>query len=66
MPAILHLDQGDETVIYLFKFNALWLEDPYFVNLVRTKWVGLLGTEVLNPMDSLVKKIKMLKTMVVV
>jgi hypothetical protein len=58
MPMIIHLEQGNDTVNYPFKFNAVWLEDPNFVNLVRTNWAGLLDTKVLNPMDSLVKRIK--------
>jgi hypothetical protein len=66
MPVIIHLEQGNDIVSYPFKFNAVWLEDPDFVNLVRTNWVGLLGTEVLNPMDSLVKKLKLLKSLVIV
>jgi len=36
------------------------------VALVRSNWNGLLGTEVLNPMDSLVKKLKLLKRLVIV
>ena len=61
---ILHLYQGNDIVSYPFKFNAVWLEDPDFINLVRINWAGLLGTDTLDPMDSLVKKLKMLKTMV--
>jgi hypothetical protein len=40
------------------------LDDPELVNFVRTNWDGLLGTKVLNPMDSLVKKLKLLKSLV--
>jgi len=32
---------------------------------VRSNWIGLLGTKILNPMDSLVKNIKILKTLVI-
>jgi hypothetical protein len=35
------------------------------LNLVRSNWNGLLGTKVLNPMDSLVKNIKLLKSLVI-
>jgi len=65
MHVILHLEQEIGKVCYPFKFNSIWLEEPEFVNLVREKWDGLLGNEILNPMDSLVKKIKILKSMVI-
>jgi hypothetical protein len=65
MHVILHLEQEIGKVCYPFKFNSTWLEEPEFVNLVREKWDGLLGNEILNPMDSLVKKIKILKSMVI-
>jgi hypothetical protein len=66
MPVILQLDFGSDIVRYPFKFNVVWLEDPYFVSIVRNNWVDLLGTEVLKPMESLVKKLKKLKRMVIV
>jgi hypothetical protein len=66
MPVILHLEAVKDQVKYPFKFNLVWLDDPEFVALVRSNWNGLLGTEVLNPMDSLVKKIKLLKMLVIV
>jgi hypothetical protein len=66
MHVILHMELGSDIVIYPFKFNVVWLEDQDFVSLVRANWVILLGTEVLNPMDSLVKKIKRLKIQVTV
>jgi hypothetical protein len=65
MPVILHLEQDKEKFCYPFKFNFVWLEEPEFDNLVRSNWNGLLGTETLNPMDSLVKKLKLLKTLVI-
>jgi hypothetical protein len=43
----------------------VWLEEPEFVNLVRANWNGLLGNEILNPMDALAKKLKILKSLVV-
>jgi hypothetical protein len=57
---------GSGTINYPFKFNAVWLEEQDFVRLVRNNWADLLGTEVLKPMDSLVKKIKRIKSMVTV
>jgi hypothetical protein len=66
MPVILHMELGSDTVIYPFKFNAVWLEDPNFVSLVRTNWAVNFGSKVLNPMDSMVKKLKRLKILVVV
>jgi hypothetical protein len=66
MPMILHVEQGKDYVNYPYKFNSVWLEEPDFVNLVRTNWVGLLGTKALNPMDSLVKNLKILKSLVII
>jgi hypothetical protein len=66
MPVIIHLEQDKENVSYIFKFNFVWLEKLEFVNLVKSKWNGLLGTELLNPMESLVKKIKILKSLVII
>jgi hypothetical protein len=66
MPVLLQLEFGSDFVSYPFKFNAVWLEDQDFISLVRTRWAGLLGAEVLNPMDSLVKKLKRLKSLVTV
>jgi hypothetical protein len=65
MPVILHLEQENRKVSYPFKFNSIWMEDPKFDNFVRSNWVGLLGTKILNPMDSLVKKMKILKSLVI-
>jgi hypothetical protein len=65
MLVILHLEQDKGKVCYPFKFNYVWLEEPEFVNLVRSNWIGLLGTEILNPMDSLVKNLKILKSLVI-
>ena len=65
MPMILHLEQEKEFFSYPFKFNYVWLEEPYFVNLVRTNLDGLLGSKVLNPVDSLVTNIKILKSLVI-
>ena len=65
MSVILHLEKDNREVSYPFKFNSTSLEEPYFVNYVRSKWVGLLGVETLNPMDSLVKKINLLKSMII-
>ena len=64
MPVILQVDNEFRKVSYPFKFNSVWLEDTYFVDLVRTKWNGLLGTEILSPMDALSKKLKKLKILV--
>jgi hypothetical protein len=66
MPVILHVENDIRKVSYPFKFNSVWLEDPYFVELVRTNWNGLLGNEILSPMDSLAKKLKKLKSLVVI
>lgn len=44
----------------------MWLENPDFVDLVRTKWNGLLGTEILSPLDALAKKLKKLKILVAI
>jgi len=65
MPLILHLEQEKEKHCYPFKLNYVWLEEPDFVNLVRSNWNGLLETEILNPMDSLVQKLKLLKSLVI-
>jgi hypothetical protein len=66
MPVILHVEAVKDQVKYPFKFNSVWLDDPEFVALVRSNWNGLLGSEVLNPMDSLVKNLKLLKRLVIV
>ena len=66
MPVILHVEAVKDQVKYPFKFNSVWLDDPEFVDLVRSSWNGLLETKVLNPMDSLVKKIKLLNMFVIV
>jgi hypothetical protein len=65
MPVILHLEQEKEKYCYPFKFNYVWLEELDFVNLVRSSWNGLLEIEILNPMDSLVQKLKFLKPFVI-
>jgi hypothetical protein len=65
VPVILHLESEQEKVKYPFKFNSIWLQDPELVNFVRNHWNGILGTEVLNPMDSLTKKLKILKGLVI-
>jgi len=61
---ILHIENDIRKVSYPFKFNSVWLEDPYFVELFRTNWNGLLGNEILSPMDSLQKNLKKLKSLV--
>ena len=66
MPVMLQLEFGSDNVRYPFKFNAVWLEDQDFVSFVRSSWEDLLGTEVLTPMESLVKKLKRIKSMVTV
>jgi hypothetical protein len=66
MPVMLQLEFGSDIVSYPFKFNAVWMEDQDFVSFVRNSWADLLGTEVLTPMESLVKKLKRLKSMVIV
>jgi hypothetical protein len=66
MPVILHMEQVKDHVNYPFKFNIVWLNDPEFVDLVRSNWNGLLGTKSLNPMESLVKKLKLPKLLVIV
>jgi hypothetical protein len=66
LPVLLQLDSGSDIVRYPFKFNAIWLEDQDFVSLVKNSWVDLLGTKVLPPMESLVKKLKRLKNLVIV
>jgi len=48
-------------VRYPFKFNYVWLDEPYFVTYVKSNWEGLLGTTILNPMESMVQKLKILK-----
>jgi hypothetical protein len=65
MSVILHLEKDTGQIGYPFKFNSVWLDEPDFVNLVRTSWNGLLGNETLTPMDALVKKIKVLKSLVI-
>ena len=65
MLMILHLEQEIGKVCYPFKFNSVWLEEPEFVNLVRERWNGMLGNETLNLMDALVKKLKLLKSLVI-
>jgi len=65
MSIILHLEKYLGQIGYPFKFNSVWLDDPDFVNLVRTSWNGLLENETLTPMDSLVKKLKVLRSLVI-
>jgi exonuclease III len=65
MPMIFHLEQEKEKYNYPFKFNYVWLDEPDFVNLVRSTWNKLLVTEDFNPMDSLVQKLKLLKSVVI-
>lgn len=55
MSVILHMENVKDHVQYPFKFNFVWLDDPDFVDLFRSNWNGLLGTESLNPMEYLVK-----------
>jgi hypothetical protein len=50
---------------YPFKFNLVWLTEPDFVKLVRTKWHRLVISEISSPMDTLVLKLKMLKYLVI-
>jgi hypothetical protein len=65
MLVILHLEQEKEKFNYPFKFNSIWLDEPDFVDLVRTTQNRLLDIEDINPMDSLVQKLKLLKSMVI-
>jgi endonuclease/exonuclease/phosphatase family metal-dependent hydrolase len=65
MPVILHLEKDIREVSFPFKFNSIWLDEPEFVNFVRSNWAGLLGSETLNPMESMVKKLKLLKTLMI-
>ena len=65
MPMILHLEHDKEKHCYPFKFNPVWLEEPDFINLVRLNWNNLLETKFLNSMDSLVQKLKLLKSMII-
>jgi hypothetical protein len=65
MPVILHVENEIRKVCYPFKFNSVWIEEPEFVDLVRENWNGLLGNEILNPMDALAKKLRILKSLVV-
>jgi hypothetical protein len=65
MPVVFQLDQEQENISYPFKFNFVWLDEPDFVNLVRSKWNGLLDTKNTTPMDSLVQKLKLLKSLVI-
>ena len=43
MLVILHLEQVKDLVNYPFKFNVVWIEEPKFMDLVRSNWSGLLG-----------------------
>jgi hypothetical protein len=56
-----YLEPECRKVRYPFKFNSIWLEDPEFDNLVSSNWAGLVGSESLSPMESMVKKLKVLK-----
>jgi hypothetical protein len=64
MLVILHMEQDTRIANYPFKFNFVWIKDLEFVELVKKKWNDLLGSKSLNPMDSLVTKLKLLKTVV--
>ena len=66
MPIMLQLEFGSDIIHYPFKFNAVWLEDQDFISFVRNRWADLMGTEVLTPIESLLKKLKRLKSMVIV
>jgi hypothetical protein len=65
MPVVFQLDQEQEKISYPFKFNFVWLTEPDFVKLVRTNWNKLVGSEITSPMDSLVQKLKLLKSLVI-
>jgi len=58
------MEQDTRIANYPFKFNFVWIKDLEFVELVKKKWNDLLGSKSLNPMDSLVTKLKLLKTVV--
>jgi len=65
MPVILHMECDKEKHVYPFKFNSVWLEKPNFLNLVRMSWNGLMELGSLSPMDSLIKQLKLLKSLVI-
>jgi len=62
---VLHMEIEQGKVKYPFKFNSIWLQDLELVNFVRNHWIGILGAEVLNPMDTLTKRLKLLKGLVI-
>jgi len=66
MPIMLQLEFGSDIIHYPFKFNAVRMEDQYFVIFVRNSWDDFLGIEVLRPMESLAKKLKGIKSMVII
>jgi hypothetical protein len=59
------LIKGKEKIKFPFKFNSVWLIDPDFVTLVRSNWHKFLVLEGSSPMDSLVQKLKLLKSLVI-
>jgi hypothetical protein len=62
---VLQIEQEKEKIKFPFKFNSVWLTEPDFVFLVRSNWHKLVMIEFSSPMDSLVHKLKLLKSLVI-
>lgn len=61
LPIVLQIDFGEEWIMYPFKFNKIWLEEPDFNGLVINKWATLSQLMGSFPMATLVSKLKALK-----
>ena len=65
MPVVLQFNQEQENIKFPFKLNLVWLIEPNFVNLVRSNQHKLVTLEYSFPMDSLVLKLKLMKSLVI-
>lgn len=65
MPVVFQLEQDQQKQKIPFKFNSVWLKDPYFELLMHSNWHNLVESESISPMDNLVSKLKYLKSLVI-
>jgi hypothetical protein len=65
MLVVFQIDKGQERIKYPFKLNSVWLSDPDFEQLVRSNWNQFQVRDDSSPMESLVHKLKLLKSLVI-
>jgi hypothetical protein len=61
---VLQFDQEKKNIKLPLIFNLVWLKDPDFVLLVHSNWKKLIVSDFSSPMDKLVQKLKLLKSLV--